>query len=167
MRGARRDEVRLLFVLWLQVPFTDGARLASQHVLTPLLRAAGVVPKRAAVKPAPASGGGSFSQRFLLSAMTHARLVSPRQSEQLEEMATGNNLPLIGSLFFFFTPGFLTAYGCLFVGLGHPLLRSLSATAAAMPPNASARLQELVGVVPARADDARLALVLGHGDGDL
>ena len=99
------------FVLWLQVPLTNGADIG----LSLLKRLIGRYVKVRKVVT------NVQNSNFILRMLVGFRIITDEQRLVFTEvMSDGSNVILL-SMIFLVTPGFVTEVGCLLVGTGYPI----------------------------------------------
>ena len=104
------------YVLWLQLPLTNGASVG-------LWRLKGFIEGYVRVRKLDVSREKSA---FVLRMLVGMGLISDEQRIAfVEAMYDGSSIILLGFVFFL-TPGFLTAYGCLLVGTVYPMYASVA-----------------------------------------
>jgi hypothetical protein len=119
-------EVRFVALLWLMLPATDGATVAFS-LLVPLINRH--------VKAIPKMPVDAAKSNLVLRALVFARVISERRQQQLQEVLSHGGSIILLATVFFFTPGFVTQYGCILVGVAFPLYESVLAQRA--PPRRS------------------------------
>ena len=137
-------ELTLLWTAWLTFPMSRGAvhhaRAVAPHVArggsgtVGVADPAGPAGRRVRSRRSwrslwRAAGDSSTPRRFERSVRSRGRCVCPgsRASAALSLALDNTTLPMVGCVLFFFTPSFLTSYGCAVAALAIPAAASLDA----------------------------------------
>eukprot|EP00937_MAST-01D_sp_MAST-1D-sp2_P000438 g438.t1 len=148
--GPRTKVLQLLSVVWLQLPWTDGAALVHDHLAVPLVRryfgslpdaaddGAAAADGAAASARKGAAGGGWFARavagagalRGMRQSGVADLLLRPFLSQQRRELLLEFAFEsgwLLCFLLFFITPGKLTFIGCLLLAFAYPSYHAIRA----------------------------------------